>query len=110
MLQKTLFYFSSEFLNFKSKLCKCSLILLHFFSDNMKDSIVAKLASQCEELYAECLKTFQRENLKHMWDKDWIPMVSLRKSNSSKLIKNYKIHAIFNNNTIYDLIIFSILF
>lgn len=42
----------------------------------MKDYIVAKLASQCEELYAECLKTFQRENLKHIWDKDWIPMVS----------------------------------
>lgn len=42
----------------------------------MKDQIVAKLASQCEELYGECLKTFQRENLKQLWDKEWIPTVS----------------------------------
>lgn len=41
----------------------------------MKDTIVAKLASQCEDLYADCLKTFQRENLKLIWDKDWIPTV-----------------------------------
>lgn len=46
------------------------------FLDNMKDSIVAKLASQCEDLYGECLKVFQRENLKNIWDKDWIPLVS----------------------------------
>ncbi|XP_063911920.1 programmed cell death 6-interacting protein isoform X2 [Zophobas morio] len=44
--------------------------------DNMKDSIVAKLASQCEDLYGECLKIFQRENLKHIWDKDWIPTIA----------------------------------
>ncbi|XP_068909383.1 programmed cell death 6-interacting protein [Tenebrio molitor] len=44
--------------------------------DNMKDSIVAKLASQCEDLYGESLKVFQRENLKHIWEKDWIPLIA----------------------------------
>ncbi|RZC42803.1 BRO1, ALIX LYPXL bnd, FUN14, DUF3824 and/or DUF1204 domain containing protein [Asbolus verrucosus] len=44
--------------------------------DNMKDSIVAKLASQCEDLYGECLKIFQRDNLKNIWDKDWIPLIA----------------------------------
>lgn len=53
-------------------------VVLIFVSnlDNMKDSIVAKLAQQCEELYAECLKVFQRDNVKGLWDKDWIPLVS----------------------------------
>lgn len=46
-------------------------------TDNMKDSSVAKLASQCEDLYGESLKIFQRENLKQIWDKDWIAMVSI---------------------------------
>ncbi|GJQ69171.1 putative programmed cell death 6-interacting protein [Trypoxylus dichotomus] len=44
--------------------------------DNMKDSIVAKLAQQCEELYADCLKIFQRDTLKALWDKDWIPLIA----------------------------------
>lgn len=43
--------------------------------DNMKESITAKLAQQCEELYAETLKIFQRDGLKSLWDKDWVPLV-----------------------------------
>lgn len=45
--------------------------------DNMKDQIVAKLASQCEELYGEALKILQRDNLKQLWDREWISTVSL---------------------------------
>ncbi|KAI4457578.1 pcd6 interacting protein-related [Holotrichia oblita] len=44
--------------------------------DNMKESITAKLAQQCEELYAESLKIFQRDSLKSMWDKDWVPLIA----------------------------------
>lgn len=42
----------------------------------MKDSIIARLAAQAEDLYAECLKVFQRDNLRTIWDKEWIPIVS----------------------------------
>ncbi|XP_022903763.2 programmed cell death 6-interacting protein [Onthophagus taurus] len=44
--------------------------------DSMKDAVTAKLAQQCDELYADCLKVFQRDNLKGIWDKDWIPTIA----------------------------------
>lgn len=42
----------------------------------MKEASVAKLASQCEELYADCYKIFSRESLKTLWEKEWLPMVN----------------------------------
>lgn len=42
----------------------------------MKETVIAKLSSQCEELYAEVLKLFQKELLQPLWDRDWIPTVS----------------------------------
>lgn len=45
--------------------------------DNMKDLIIAKLAAQTEELYAESLKLFQKEIFRAFWDKEWIPLVRI---------------------------------
>lgn len=56
----------------------------------MKDSIVAKLASQCEDLYGESLKVFQRDNLKNIWEKDWISLVSCSTNEYSSLAERYK--------------------
>ena len=42
-------------------------------NDKMKENIVAKIASQCEEFYAETLKHMQ---VKGSWpDKEWLPLV-----------------------------------
>ncbi|KAG7213531.1 hypothetical protein KM043_002792 [Ampulex compressa] len=44
--------------------------------DNMKDGIVARLASQAEELYADALKLFQKEIFRAFWDKEWVPLIA----------------------------------
>jgi programmed cell death 6-interacting protein len=46
--------------------------------DKMKDGIVAKLCVQCEDMYADALKQLQRDTVKHLWEKDWIPTVRFR--------------------------------
>lgn len=43
--------------------------------DQLKEPIVAKLSSQCEDLYSECLKLFQKDVLRSLWDKEWLPLV-----------------------------------
>ncbi|XP_058789345.1 programmed cell death 6-interacting protein isoform X2 [Phymastichus coffea] len=43
--------------------------------DKMKDSVIAKLAAQTEDLYSECSKIFQKEIFRAFWDKDWVPMI-----------------------------------
>ena len=37
---------------------------------------MAKLCSQCEDLFGEALKHLQRETLKGLWDREWIPRVA----------------------------------
>jgi len=46
-------------------------------ADKMKDAVIAKLSAQCEEQYVEVLKLFQKELLRPLWDKEWIPTVSI---------------------------------
>ncbi|KAF5294646.1 hypothetical protein FQA39_LY02778 [Lamprigera yunnana] len=58
--------------------------------DKMKDQIIAKLASQCEDLYGECLKVFQRENLKHIWDRDWTPTVAGKQAGYHAVAEYYQ--------------------
>lgn len=48
--------------------------------DNMKEGITAKLCSQCSEYYSETmnlmLSSMQKEVMRQIWDKDWLPLVA----------------------------------
>lgn len=58
--------------------------------DRMKDAIIAKLSSQCEELYAEVSKLFQKELVRPLWDRDWIPIVSGKQTAYHGLAEYYQ--------------------
>lgn len=64
--------------------------------DGMKDLIVAKLASQCEEMYAEVLRVMQKDNLKTLWDKEWIPIVAGKQAGFHGLAMLY--HSLVNRS------------
>lgn len=42
--------------------------------DEMKDSMVAKVCAQCEELYTDALRGLHKQH--QMWERDWISTVS----------------------------------
>lgn len=55
-------------------------------NDNMKDAVIAKIASQCEDYYNETYKYMQ---VKFSWpERDWLPLVQM-KSQAFKGIAEY---------------------
>jgi programmed cell death 6-interacting protein len=45
-------------------------------NDKMKDGIIAKLCAQCDELFSNVMRSMQKEEVKNLWDSDWLPVVS----------------------------------
>ncbi|XP_044599221.1 programmed cell death 6-interacting protein [Cotesia glomerata] len=58
--------------------------------DTMKDVVIAKLASQTEEYYAEALKLFQKEIFRSFWDKEWIPLITGKQSGYRAMAELYQ--------------------
>lgn len=52
------------------------IFVIKAIKDGMKDQVIAKLAAQGEEMFADVLKSMQKESLKPLWDKDWIPIIA----------------------------------
>lgn len=51
-------------------------IYLKAAKDQMKAGIVAKIASQAAELYAEAARQLGRDMLRSLWERDWMPVVN----------------------------------
>lgn len=49
-------------------------------NDKMKPGVVAKLALQCSDLYADAMKLLGLESIKSLWPKDWLNSVSGRQA------------------------------
>lgn len=59
-------------------------------SDNMKDGVVAKVASRAEELYADALKLMQKESVQHLWERDWVSIVAGKQAGFLALSEYYQ--------------------
>ncbi|GIY93121.1 programmed cell death 6-interacting protein [Caerostris extrusa] len=59
-------------------------------ADNMKDGIVAKIASRAEELYTDALKAMQKESVVHLWDREWVPLVASKQAGFLALAEYYQ--------------------
>ena len=51
------------------------MIVIKAMKGNMKDAIVAKLCSQCEDMYAGVMKSVQKESVRNLWDASWEPNI-----------------------------------
>ncbi len=56
------------------------MFVLKAVNDRMKDAIVAKLASQCDEYYTEAYKAMKRDPIQSMWDREWLSTVSSKQA------------------------------
>ena len=51
------------------------MVVKKAIAGNMKPAVVAKLAAQCEDLYAVVMRSMQKENVRNMWEAAWLPNV-----------------------------------
>lgn len=48
--------------------------------DGKRDVLLAQVASQCEELYADTSKLMNREQLRSLWDREWFTVVQMKEA------------------------------
>ncbi|XP_059478622.1 programmed cell death 6-interacting protein [Neocloeon triangulifer] len=61
--------------------------------DRMKDAVIAKLSSQCDELYTEAYKLMQKESLHPLWERgdyDWLSVVGGKQAAYKGLAQYYQ--------------------
>ncbi|XP_026500364.2 programmed cell death 6-interacting protein [Vanessa tameamea] len=66
------------------------VIVYKCIKDEMKDSMVAKVCAQCEELYTDTLRSLQKDSLRTLWDRDWIPNIQAKQANFRGLTQYFQ--------------------
>ncbi|XP_015928484.1 programmed cell death 6-interacting protein [Parasteatoda tepidariorum] len=59
-------------------------------ADNMKDAIIAKVASRAEELYSDALKLMEKETVHHLFEKECLSMVAGKQAGFLALSEYYQ--------------------
>ncbi|XP_055343943.1 programmed cell death 6-interacting protein-like [Paramacrobiotus metropolitanus] len=58
--------------------------------EKMKDGVIAKVAAQTEDYYADAMKLMQRESIRMCWEKDWLNIIACKQAGYHAIAEYYQ--------------------